>query len=170
MSIHMHPQDLHPAGSGAAAWVAPANEGDARWWFGVRATVKADAKRTDGQLTVVEIEAPPNVAAPLHVHHREDEGFWILDGSIELHVGDAPALELAVGDLAWGPRGIPHRYTVGPQGVRMLFLFTPAGFEDLIDATSVPAATAGPPPEDLPPGDLDQLAATVQRFGCELLG
>ena len=55
-------------------------EGEARWWFAALAEIKATAADTDGQLTIVEVTEPPGAQAPLHVHHREDEGFWILDG------------------------------------------------------------------------------------------
>ena len=55
-------------------------EGEARWWFAALAETKATAQDTDGQLTIVEVTEPPGAQAPLHVHHREDEGFWILDG------------------------------------------------------------------------------------------
>ncbi len=54
-------------------------EGDARWWLGRLATIKATGKETGGQYTLVEALEPEG-EAPLHVHHREDEGFWVLEG------------------------------------------------------------------------------------------
>ena len=87
--------------------------------------IKATAADTGGQLTIIEVTEPPGVEAPLHVHHREDEGFWILEGDVTFEVGDA-TIEASAGDYAFGPRDIPHRYTVGPDGCRMLFICTPA--------------------------------------------
>jgi quercetin dioxygenase-like cupin family protein len=145
-----------------------AGEGEARWWFAALAEIKASAADTDGQLTIVEVTEPPGAEAPLHVHHREDEGFWILDGEVTLYVGDE-TIEASAGDFAWGPRDIPHRYTVGPRGCRMLFLCTPAGFENLVRDMSVPAqARTLPPPSDEEP-DMEMVTAVAQKYGAELL-
>ena len=63
------------------------DEGEARWWFGSLAVIKATGADTGGQFTIVEITEPPGAEAPLHVHHREDEAFWILEGNVTLEVG-----------------------------------------------------------------------------------
>jgi len=145
-----------------------AGQGEARWWFGGLAVIKATAEDTDGQLTIVEVTEPPGMEAPLHVHHREDEGFWILDGEVTLYVGDE-TIEAKAGDFAWGPRDVPHRYTVGPNGCRMLFLCTPAGFENLVRDTSVPAKTRTLPPAGEGEPDMETVASVAQRYGAELL-
>ncbi len=148
---------------------AARGEGEAWWWLGGLAEIKLTAEQSGGLLSVLEITEPPHSEAPLHVHHREDEGFWILEGDVTIQVGDT-TIEARAGDFAFGPRGIPHRYTVGPDGCRMLFLVTPGGFEELVRAMSVPAgARTLPPPSDEEP-DWERLAAVVQAHGCELLG
>src|SRR3712207_7025330 len=76
---------------------------------------------------------------------REDEAFWILDGDVTIEVGDT-IIEAHAGDYAFGPRGIPHRYTVGDAGCRMLFILTPGGFEGLVVGMSEPAASRTLPP------------------------
>src|SRR5262245_37875700 len=100
------------------------NEGQARWWFASLAVIKATAVDTGGQMTIIEITEPPGAEAPLHVHHREDEGFWLLEGDVTFFVGDT-IIEAHAGDYVFGPRDIPHRYTVGSAGCRMLFIMTP---------------------------------------------
>jgi quercetin dioxygenase-like cupin family protein len=146
-----------------------AGEGEARWWFAALAEIKASAADTDGQLTIVEVTEPPGAQAPLHVHHREDEGFWILDGDVTFHVGDVE-IEARAGDFAWGPRDVPHRYTVGPDGCRMLFILTPAGFEGLVRDMSEPAAERTIPPASDEAPDMERVARVAQAYGCELLG
>jgi quercetin dioxygenase-like cupin family protein len=146
-----------------------AGEGEARWWFAALAEIKASAADTDGQLTIVEVTEPPGAQAPLHVHHREDEGFWILDGDVTFHVGDV-TIEARAGDFAWGPRDVPHRYTVGPDGCRMLFILTPAGFEGLGRDMSEPAAERTIPPASDEAPDMERVARVAQAYGCELLG
>jgi quercetin dioxygenase-like cupin family protein len=145
------------------------DEGEARWWFGSLAVIKATATDTGGQMSILEITNPSGYAAPLHVHHREDEGFWILEGNATFEVGDT-TIEGHVGDYLFGPRDIPHRYTVGDAGCRMLFIMTPGGFEDLVIAMSEPAASRTlPPPSDVEP-DWERISAIARAHGAELLG
>jgi quercetin dioxygenase-like cupin family protein len=147
-------------------------EGEARWWSQGLAVVKATAAQTGGQMTILEITEPPGSEAPLHVHHGEDEGFWILDGSATFEVGEL-TIEAHAGDYLFGPRDIPHRYTTGPDGCRMLFVFTPGGFEELLRVTSRPAQSRTLPPAggDPPPSTEDQerMQAAIHAHGCELL-
>jgi quercetin dioxygenase-like cupin family protein len=142
--------------------------GEARWWVGMLAEIKARAANTGGTLTIVEVACPPGYQCPPHVHHREDEAFWVLDGSVTLYVGDA-RIEAGPGDYAFGPRDIPHRFDAGDQGCRMLFILTPAGLEDLILATSEPAGSRTIPPPPSEPPDFARLGEIVTRYGCELL-
>lgn len=143
-------------------------EGEARWWFAGLAVIRATATDTGGQMTIVEMTEPPGAQAPLHVHHREDEAFWNLEGDATFEVGDT-TIEAHAGDYLFGPRDIPHRYTVGDAGCRMLFICTPAGFEDLVIAMSEPAlARTLPPPSDEEP-DMERVAAIAEAHGCELL-
>jgi mannose-6-phosphate isomerase-like protein (cupin superfamily) len=144
-------------------------EGEARWWFDALAEIKVTAEQTGGLLSIIEITEPPNSAGPLHVHHREDEGFWILDGDVTFEVGDV-TIEASAGDFAFGPRGIPHRYTVGDTGCRMLYVLTPGGFEGLVREMSVPAESRTLPPASDEEPDWEHVAAVAKAHGCELLG
>lgn len=140
--------------------------GDARWFFGQLAVVRATGTDTGGAYTLLEVTAPPGLEAPLHVHHSEDEGFLVLEGHLTLEVGEE-TVELDPGEFANGPRDIPHRFSVGPEGARMLWVLAPAGFEHLVEAVSVPAEQLTvPPPELSPPTDVAEI---VTRFGAELL-
>ncbi|MBA2643931.1 MAG: quercetin 2,3-dioxygenase [Solirubrobacterales bacterium] len=144
-------------------------EGEARWWFACLAEIKVTAEQTGGLLSIIEITEPPNAVGPLHVHHREDESFWILDGDVTFEVGDT-TIEAHAGDFAFGPRDIPHRYTVGDAGCRMLFIMTPGGFEDLIREMSVPAQSRALPPASDEEPDWGHVDAVAKAHGCELLG
>ena len=61
--------------------VAPPGGRKERLWSGALVEIKLTAAETDGRLAIVEVTEPPGAEAPLHVHHREDEGFWVLDGA-----------------------------------------------------------------------------------------
>jgi quercetin dioxygenase-like cupin family protein len=147
------------------------DEGEARWWFGSLAEIKATAAETGGQMTIVEVTEHPGTEAPLHVHHRDDEAFWILEGDVTFEVGDQ-TIEASAGDYVFGPRDIPHRFTVGDRGCRMLFILVPGGIEDVIRATSEPASSRTlPPPSDEEPTaeEVEGLKAIVKQHGYELL-
>jgi hypothetical protein len=101
--------------------------------------VKASAADTGGRYTVDEITASPRLQAPLHVRYREDEGFYVLDGTVTIQVGEATA-ELGPG----------HRFTVGPERARMIWVLTPSGFEDFVEEASVPAEAPTVSPEIVP--------------------
>ena len=146
------------------------DEGEAYWFFGNLAVIKTTADDTAGQLTVVEITAPPGLEVPLHVHRRDDEAFWILEGDVTFEVG-GNAIEAHAGDYVFGPRDIPHRYTVGHDGCRMLFITVPGGLEDLIRDTSesAPSRTVPPPPEPPDPAEMERLSALVAKRGYEFV-
>lgn len=152
------------------AMAVRSDAGEARWWFAALAVIRATGADTGGQMTIVEMNEPPGAQAPLHVHHREDEAFWILEGGATFVVGDQ-TIEASAGDYLFGPRDIPHRYTAGDAGCRMLFICTPGGnFENLVREMSVPAQSRTlPPPSDEEP-DFARIAAIAQANGCELLG
>lgn len=145
-----------------------AGDGEAWWWFGALAEIKATAATTNGQFTVIEVTNGPGYEAVRHVHHNEDEAFWILEGDVTLDIG-GKVIEAHAGDYAFGPRDIPHSFKVGESGARMLFILTPGGFEELVPATGVPAASRTlPSPPDGPP-DIEALQKIVARYGGEIL-
>ena len=133
-----------------------------------RHRILATGEQTGGAVSIWEEVVEPGWGPPLHVHHREDEGFWILEGDVTLEVGGT-TIEAHAGDYAFGPRDIPHRYTVGDSGCRMLFIFTPGGFEDLLVATSEPAVDRTLPPPSTAEPDLERIAAIAKAYGNELL-
>src|SRR3954467_6196265 len=104
MLAHMSttPQSLHPTA-----------QGQPRWFFGSLMTINASAADTGGGFTRPDGPGPADGGVPLHVHHEEDEGFYVLEGSVSITVGD-DVVELKAGEHAFAPGGIPHRFDVGP--------------------------------------------------------
>ena len=143
-------------------------KGEARWWFGMLAEIKATAADTGGQFTIVEVTCPPDYQGVRHIHHNEDEGFWVLDGVLDLEV-DGNHTKMNAGDYAFGPRNVPHGFSAGPAGCRALFILTPGGFENLVIASSEPAGarTVPPPSGEMP--DFARMQAIVGKYGAEIL-
>ena len=147
-------------------------EGEALWWIGMLATIKATAEQTGGRYTLVEILAPEGFASPLHVHHQEDEGFYILEGELTFYVGDR-TLKAHPGSFLLGPKEVPHAFTVDSGPARLLFVLSPAGFEDLVREMGEPARELTIPPQPKAPPDeaeMQQMAAIAARHGNEILG
>jgi mannose-6-phosphate isomerase-like protein (cupin superfamily) len=94
----------------------------------VTVLVRLGAEATGGAFTLFE-EVPPLVDTPLHVHKREDELFYVLEGEHVIQVGDEE-FPTGSGGLVFAPRGVPHaqRRVVAGQG-RLLVLTAPAGLE-----------------------------------------
>jgi hypothetical protein len=106
------------------------------------------------------------------VHHREDEGFWILEGELTFQIGEE-TLTAGPGSFVFGPRGVPHSYRVDSGPARILFMLSPAGFERFIYASSEPAPsrTLPPAPQGEPEAaDMERLAALAREYGAEILG
>src|SRR4051794_37165320 len=165
------PGTYRPEWSGAAppraAHVVPDGQGEARWWLGMLATIKATPAETEGRMSVLEILAPAGFQPPLHIHHAEDEAFHILEGEVTFEVGDATVLARP-GDFLVGPRGVPHRFTVGDAPARMMWTFTPGGFERFVIVASEPAQ-ARRLPEPGPMPDIAWLVEVSARHDIELL-
>jgi mannose-6-phosphate isomerase-like protein (cupin superfamily) len=89
--------------------------------------LKASQRSTGGALSVLEtrIEAGP----PLHVHDREDECFYVLDGELSIRCG-SDAFDAPPGSFVFLPRGRPHRFWARDRSARLLLIAVPAGIED----------------------------------------
>jgi quercetin dioxygenase-like cupin family protein len=147
-------------------------EGEALWWFGVLATIKATAEQTGGQYALVEILAPDGYEGVLHVHHFEDEGFYIIEGEMTFYVGEQ-TIKAHPGSFLFGPKDVPHAFTVDSGPARLLFVLSPAGLEAGIREMGEPARSLTVPPQPEAPPDeaeMERLAAIGARYGGEILG
>ena len=144
-------------------------EGDAVWAFGVLATIKASAETTAGRVAVIEHLAPKGAGSPLHVHHREDEWFYVIEGSVTFWVG-GNIFEAEAGAFVYGPRDVPHTFLVSSEQARFLLVTEAAGFEQFMREVGQPAETLTIPPPAAPPADLAPLIATAAEYGIEILG
>ena len=89
--------------------------------------VRASADTTGGAFAIIEESSP--LDTPLHVHEREDELFYVLEGRHVFRLGDEER-EVGPGATVFGPRGVPHAHRrVTPRSGRFLTMVSPAGFE-----------------------------------------
>jgi quercetin dioxygenase-like cupin family protein len=144
-------------------------EGEALWAFGALMTIKASAEATDGRVSVHEQLASRGTGSPLHVHRREDEWFYVIEGQLTFWVG-GEVIEAPAGSFVYGPRDIPHTFEVASEEARFLVVTEPAGFDRFARAAGVPARslTIPPPPSETP--DPGKMAAVAAEFGIEVIG
>jgi quercetin dioxygenase-like cupin family protein len=159
--------------SSSAPAVAPValgpGEGEAIWFLGILATIKSSAETTGGRVAVIEHLAPRGAGSPLHVHRREDEWFYVLEGELAFWVGGR-TIQAPAGSFVFGPRGVPHTFAVTSEEARFLLVAEPAGFEGFMRALAEPAATLTIPPTAAGPPDMERLAALAAEHGIEILG
>jgi len=140
---------------------------DSAWYTGWLLTFLATGDDTGGRFTLIEaITRKGNTPRP-HIHHREDESFYILEGEITATVG-SQIIKASPGTMIFAPRGVVHSFEIHTQQLRMLILLTPAGLEGYIRECSVPApALTLPPPAEIPYADFEKLLAVGARYGIE---
>src|SRR5919199_6496367 len=130
----------------AAARHLRAGEGRSIWIVGDTYTFKAVGANTNGALMLFEGTVSPQLGPPPHIHHREDEFFYVLEGEFEILDGDRTFMASA-GSFVHIPKGTLHRFkNVGATPAKMLVLFTPAGMENFFFEAGLPAPGGGSPP------------------------
>jgi quercetin dioxygenase-like cupin family protein len=145
------------------------DDGEALWAFGAVALIKASAETTGGRVMVVEQRAERGVGSPLHLHHREDEWFYVLEGEVTFWVG-GEVIVAAAGGFVYGPREIAHTFLVTSDEARFLLVTEPGDFSGFLRTAGEPAPSLGyPPPPDGPP-DMEALMALAASYGIDILG
>jgi quercetin dioxygenase-like cupin family protein len=116
----------------------------ARWHLGGLLTVRAAATDTNGAISVVEERAVRGYATPPHVHGREDETLYVIEGTLEYTV-DGRTGTAGTGEAVHLPKGLPHRFEVTSADAHFLVIITPGGFEEFFTEVSPPAGAARVP-------------------------
>ena len=140
--------------------IVRSNEGKLVNVLGDRQMFKLTGQDTNNLFTLIEEENDPGTAIPLHVHENEDEVFKVVEGEMELTVGDQTTV-LKAGDLAFGPRGIPHSWKIiGNSKAKVILSVFPAGIEYMFEELG-----------ELPPGppDFPKVAEICGRYGVRFI-
>ena len=117
---------------------------------------------TQGQFALVEHTIPPrSLAAPVHLHDKEDEYSYVLSGRVGVQIGDEVA-EAGPGELVAKPRGVPHAFwNAGDEEARLLELISPPAFANYFEELTPILMVDGPP-------DLQKLAALQARYSLQM--
>jgi quercetin dioxygenase-like cupin family protein len=128
----------------------------------------ATGEDTSGNYALWEAIVPSGGGPPPHVHSREEEGFYVLEGEISFTVGDQRLIARA-GTFANMPVGTLHSFkNESKKPARMLISVAPAGLEQMFFEVGVPlppgATTAAPPTKE----EIEKLLAVAPKYGIEI--
>ena len=123
---------------------------------------------TNGTYAMWEAVVPPGGGPPPHVHSREEEGFYVLEGEVTFTV-NGERLVAGPGTFANMPVGTPHSFkNESARPAKMLISVAPAGLERMFIAVGVPVepgtTTAAPPTKD----EIEKLLAVAPEYGIEI--
>jgi len=142
--------------------IIPPDQGERADFPGLGTRYLLRDEDTQSQFALVEHTIPPRtLAAPTHVHEREDEFSYVLAGRVGVQVGDE-VTEAGPGELVAKPRGVPHAFwNAGDEEARLLELISPPAFASYF-AEMAPVLSS-----DVPP-DVGQLGAIQQKYGLSM--
>ena len=149
-------------------YVQKEDEGIASWFIGTLVTNRITGDETDGAYSLTEHLLPPTYETPYHVHHSEEERFYILEGELTLHT-EGGMLIATPGQTVVIPREQPHGYRItSDEPARKLVLLSPAGFEEFFHEAGEPAKERELPEPTEP--DIPKLEALAPKYDLEILG
>ena len=160
--------DPHPVAEDRAYSLADGEGQPARWWLGGRVAVKASTADTHGRFCQVEFTDPIGNAPPVHIHHWEDETFYVLEGLVTVFIGDA-RIDTLPGEFVFMPRDVPHTYLVRSERARALVTYAPGGLEQFFVEMGVPVNDPDRPPPPVVP-DPDTFVRALACYGVEIVG
>ncbi len=160
-----------------AAKVVGPNDGKAGFLGSIGVRFMIDGDETDGGFSLVEHPMSPRaLAAPLHLHTREDEYSYVLEGRMGALLGEE-VLEAGPGDLVFKPRNQWHTFwNAGDEPCRILEIIAPAGFEQYFAALVDMGGVLNADPQVLAELSerygiefrFDSVPGLLERFGLEL--
>lgn len=129
----------------------------------------ATGEQTDGKYALWEAIVPPGGGPPPHVHSREEEGFYVLEGEITFAVNGERRVA-GPGTFANMPVGVPHSFrNESGRVARMLISVAPAGMEAMFfefGQELPPGSTTAPPPTH---DEVEKLLAVAPKYGVTIL-
>jgi quercetin dioxygenase-like cupin family protein len=139
-------------------------EGPAIWFQGGVITMKARALDTDGGFAVTEWFGPRDMVAPGHLHDRDAEGFYVLEGTLDIGVGDT-VHHAVPGSYIYVPPKTVHDWRVTSATCKFLVFIVPGGFEHFFEELSEPAQSPTYPYTEHRQPPLEEIQAVGEKYG-----
>ena len=145
-----------------------AGQGRSIWVIGDRYTVKCSGNDTSGAFALIEAIVPAGGGPPPHIHSREDEAFYVLDGELHFHA-DGQSFTAKSGAWVSLGRGSLHYFkNTGSKPARMLIVVTPSGLENFFVEVGRQVVEGETEPVAPTPEDIQKLVQTAPKYGLEI--
>lgn len=143
-----------------------AQETKSLWVLGDLYTFRLTGEQTDGRLAVIEAVIQPNSAPPPHIHHNEDESFYVLEGTFSFLYGDQ-TISGNTGSFVHVPKGTPHTFqNIGTTPGRLLTIISPAGLEQFFMEIGTSAEEGAP---EFDPAIIEKIMKLAPVYHMEVL-
>jgi quercetin dioxygenase-like cupin family protein len=143
-------------------------QGKAYWVLGDLYTILSSGDDTGGAFALIHAIVPPDGGPPPHVHRREDEAFYVLDGDLSFHADGTP-LSATKGCWITLPKNSLHFFrNTGPNPATMLILVSPSGLEKFFAEVGQEVKDRSAPPPPVTPADVQRLLDVAPRYGIEI--
>jgi quercetin dioxygenase-like cupin family protein len=109
-----------------------------RWHAGSLIATLASGCETGGDMTGIECIVQRGLEPPPHVHTREDEAVFVMEGDVEFTIG-RKRVRPERGEWVFLPRGVRHSFALRSEHAHLLMMYTPSGIEKFFEALSEPA-------------------------------
>jgi quercetin dioxygenase-like cupin family protein len=131
--------------------------------------ILATGEQTGAAYALCEARVLPGGGPPPHVHRREDESFFILEGEIRFTL-DGRSILARAGSFLQSPRNLPHAFkNESSAPARMLILTVPSGFEKFLAEFAQRVPSFDSPPLPVTEGEIQKLLAVAPKYGIEIL-
>ena len=151
------------------AFHQPADTGPSYWGPGDRYTFLVTGAQNNGAYFITEGIIPFGGCPPLHIHHREDESFYLLEGTLEITLGEKK-INAATGDFVQIPRQTVHRFqNVGSMAARMLLFFSPAGMEKYFEEVLEPVQDCSSAIPPITEAVIARMMSSGPKYGLEFV-
>jgi mannose-6-phosphate isomerase-like protein (cupin superfamily) len=128
---------------------------NSRWYMGIIMTFLLNSEQTNGAFSMAEYLSKPGNEPPAHVHDREDEFIYVLEGRIDAYIGKE-VFSAGQHEGAYFPKFIPHTFRILTPQLRMLIWMSPGGFEGYFRDMSDPARSLDLPEHAVNYGEVDR--------------
>jgi quercetin dioxygenase-like cupin family protein len=148
--------------------VLAAAEGRSIWVIGDLYRIKCDGNDTSGAFALIEAIVPPGSGPPPHIHSREDEAFYVLDGEIQFSVEDSSFTATTGAWVTLARHSLHYFKNTGTTPARMLIMVTPAGLENFFRAVGREAIDGETEAGTPTPEDIQKVLKAAPKYGLEI--
>jgi quercetin dioxygenase-like cupin family protein len=130
-----------------------------------------NGEQTAGSFSLIQIHVLQGAEPPAHTHAREDESYYVQEGTVRYTIGEK-TIDVQAGGYVYLPKGISHQFQLLTESARLLMWLSPAGLEEWFWDNSSPAPDMQPlpVPQGPPPAEaVEHFIKSLREYGVEMV-